>query len=94
MIDQDPPHDACRHAKEVRAVLEGQLFVGGEPHKRFVHQGSRLQRVVFSLSAHLPGSDLSQFAVDPLEQCSRCRLVTLSDRCDEACHVPVGHGAF
>jgi hypothetical protein len=64
MIDENPPHQARSHAKEVGPVAPVELPLIDQSQVGFVHQGGWLQRLAGYLMPQLCASDTSQMVVD------------------------------
>jgi hypothetical protein len=63
MVHQDPAHGLGRHAEEMGPVLPRDVLLDDEAQKRFMSQGSRLQRVAGPFLPEIGGGQPSHFVV-------------------------------
>jgi len=68
MVDKDLSHRACRHRKDVLAILELIRLAPEELDPRLADQCRRLQRMPVVLVRHRPSGERSQLPVEELEQ--------------------------
>jgi hypothetical protein len=68
VIDENPPHQASSHAKEVCPVAPVDLPLIDQSKVGFVYEGSWLQRMAGHLAPQLRACDTSQMVVDDWDE--------------------------
>jgi hypothetical protein len=68
VIDQDPAHHLCSHAKEMSPVLQIPLALLDKPQPGFMHQGGGLQSMVRALPAHVTTGKTPEFVIDQCDE--------------------------
>ncbi len=71
LLHKNPPHRLGRRGKEMTAAVPAlrlRIVGANQPQVRFVHQGSRLQRLARLLLSEFRGSELTKFVVDQWQQ--------------------------
>ena len=68
VVDQDPAHDLCRDAEEVRPILPVHLALVDEPDVDLVNERRRLKGVVSPLAAKLARGRAAKLCVNEREQ--------------------------
>ena len=68
VIDQDETHDLSGDGEEVIAALPVDAVLAYQPHKGFVDQGRRLERVARSFARHVTAGEPLQVIVDKREE--------------------------
>ena len=73
-IDENSPHQPCRHGKEMRAILPLHLSNLDEPQVGLVDERGCLQGVTVPLPAHVVRRQPPQLVVDERQQRLECRV--------------------
>ena len=64
MVDENATHESGGDGKKLSSVLPGCASLIHELEEQFVHQRSRVQRVIRAFATQLPASDASQLGIN------------------------------
>ena len=68
VVNQDPAHDLCRDAEEVRSILPVDMALVDEPEVDLVNERRRLQGVVRPLASKLPRGRAPKLCIHERQQ--------------------------
>jgi hypothetical protein len=77
VVDEDLPHQACRHSEKMRTVLPGYLLLN-QAQVGFVDKRCGLQGVSRLLTPHIGSREAMQFFIDKGHQLIQSCLITIA----------------
>jgi len=86
MVNENAAHALGSGAKEVRAVLPGQVPGSNKPQPSFVDERGGLQRMTGGFVRHLVRGEAAEFLIDQREQFIGSLAIAMLDGVKDACH--------
>src|SRR5215831_18521337 len=83
IVDKQTTHDSRGRGEKMLPVVPLPAFRSQKPKESFVHNSSRLQRVIRSFPPHMDRCNVMQFLLDRLHQLVCSRFVTFGREMQE-----------